>query len=299
MYVRTPQIGFGATAVNQAERDRAIKENEARKKKYADAIKKHDKAVALYQSKLSTYEATVKKLTDAYAAAQSKYLAASSGISAGNASATAQYNAAISRWNAQKLAYDQAMAERDRIISSGRGAVASASAQILAKWKLPPPPGYPGCLTPAQRAGYQNECAATNLRGLGDASRSACGYQELPLCPQVPPLPGGLPTKPAPPKLSSLPSAPQPPKMPARPADPGPRPPPPKLMTVPAEVFAPPPPKPPMRSGDPKPLEPPPVVVYEEPSEGGGNFAVVGILGILAVGTAGYFIFRKKRPAAA
>jgi hypothetical protein len=160
------------------------------------------------------------------------------------------------------------------------------------------PPSYgAGCLTQAQRDAYSNECEFTNLRGLGaTASRAACGYRELPVCSPEPPMPAPLPPKPSKPKLSPLPSKPAVLAVPKEPKSPGAAPPPPKLVTVPAAKYPPPPPKPGITPDSPPPLPPPPVYVEEQ---GGGNFAVMGILGIVAVAGAGYLIFRKKQPKAA
>lgn len=264
-------------------------------------VRSNETAKAAYERQKVAYDAAVKArdriardtIADraAYDAALARYAAEVKSAQQSYAGAMASYGAALATWQAaanKEYAYGQAVSQQAAYYRT-------ETARVLAKWNVPAPAGYGGCLDAQTKAQYQELCRQQNVKvtvkGLGLIAVSptnACAYAELPGCGGgVGPRPGPAGPKPTPPVMRT-PTKPTPPPVRAMPPlPPLPQPPKyqeiPKLVVTPGGVMVPTP--------VPTPSDP---SLPEEPEQ--RSLAVAGLLGLVVVGGgAAYYFYRKKK----
>jgi hypothetical protein len=262
-----------------------------------DIQRRNTQATATYRAALAAYEKALEerqRAIAARAAAQAAYQAAlqryettARGAGTQNSMMQSQYNVELAAWRKRKdaeYAYGQAVSHKARV-------EAEATALVLAKWKVPLPAGYTGCLSPDEKASLVALCAQQSkpvtVKGFGAIQVTpqvpACAYAELPACGTLPPRPPAagpeptlkllpMPTKPLPPPVVQLPVVP-------------PKPTPPTLEELPRIVVR---------------QDPPPSRVPDStPDAHAKGFATAGLIGLVVVGgaTTVYLLTRKKKVA--
>ncbi len=273
----------------------APKDQASALERVASILASNKKKQAKYDADLKAYNtavaqrAAVQKLIDAdtlaYKSAAQSYGSAASSIQQRNQTALMAYDRMYAEWQTKKKAYDSVVTTRAQMVAADKKQSDSIVSQVGA------PPGYTGCITPAQRDAYAAACKAAqrtqaSVRGLGIGlgasleSTANCGWQSLPLCralPALPASPGSAPQKPVAqpmPKPPVAPAARTMPKLPGRPLMP-------VLTSVPNVIV--------------KPDAPVPAEI-----QGPRSLAVAGLLALVIVGGgAAYYLTRPKKKAAA